>query len=237
MEQCAFDVLFTKSVPHILEKIFLSLDYDSFKKCINVSKVWNELLTSETFKRNAKYVFQEEIGNEQKKLFNDTCDGNTEGVRKLLSNWMLNVNNWISPAFGSTLLHMPAQNGHKDVVQLLLNAGVERDKTDCLGRTPLHLAAGFHHLEVVNVLLDAGADPNKEDNDGGTPLHHAVYSYSLVYGGYTEVIQTLIDRGADPRKKNNSGDTPIDTAHIYGSRNKNSRVCIITLLKKYVINK
>ena len=29
---CAFDKLFTKSVPHILEKIFLFLDFESFKK-------------------------------------------------------------------------------------------------------------------------------------------------------------------------------------------------------------
>ena len=29
----AFDTLFTKSVPHIIEKIFFTLDYNSFKIC------------------------------------------------------------------------------------------------------------------------------------------------------------------------------------------------------------
>ena len=32
-----FDKLLTRNVPHILEKIFLSLDYNTFKKCQEVS--------------------------------------------------------------------------------------------------------------------------------------------------------------------------------------------------------
>ena len=128
MKQCAFNVLFAKNVPHILEKIFLYLDYESLKTCHNVSKDWNEQLTSDPFLKKAKTVFQEDIDKDQKKLLHYISLGNILGVRKLLSNWMLDVN-WITPAFGSTLLHMPAQNGRKDVVQLLLNAGVECNKT------------------------------------------------------------------------------------------------------------
>ena len=57
MESCPFDKLFTKSVPHILEKIFLSLDYETFKKCREVSNAWNEQLTSESYQQKAKSVF------------------------------------------------------------------------------------------------------------------------------------------------------------------------------------
>ena len=57
MDPCAFDMLFTRSVPNILEKIFLSLDYNSFKACLEVSKAWKGLLVSESFKRKAKLVF------------------------------------------------------------------------------------------------------------------------------------------------------------------------------------
>ena len=32
MGVCAFDTLLTRNVPHILEKIFFSLDYKSFQK-------------------------------------------------------------------------------------------------------------------------------------------------------------------------------------------------------------
>ena len=43
---CAFDLLFQRSVPHILEKIFLSLDYKTYKACHKVCAVWGETLAS-----------------------------------------------------------------------------------------------------------------------------------------------------------------------------------------------
>ena len=42
----AFDLLFQRSVPHILEKIFLSLDYKTFKACHKVCAAWGETLAS-----------------------------------------------------------------------------------------------------------------------------------------------------------------------------------------------
>ena len=56
-----FDTLFEKSVPHILERIFFYLDYESFKTCGDVCKVWKDLLTSQTFRRKAKTMFSGEI--------------------------------------------------------------------------------------------------------------------------------------------------------------------------------
>ena len=64
MGECGFDKLFTKSVPHILEKIFFSLDYASFKTCMEVNTVWQELLTSKSFKRLGKSIFCEDIERE-----------------------------------------------------------------------------------------------------------------------------------------------------------------------------
>ena len=57
----AFDTLLTRNVPHILEKIFLSLDYKSFITCRRVSKTWNELLTSESFQKKEKSVYIMEL--------------------------------------------------------------------------------------------------------------------------------------------------------------------------------
>ena len=53
---CHFNVLFTRNVPHILEKIFLSLDYESYESAGNVSTVWYNLLTSKNYQRKAKIV-------------------------------------------------------------------------------------------------------------------------------------------------------------------------------------
>ena len=56
-----FDVLLTKNVPHILEKIFLCLDYKSFKSCKKVSTSWKALLMSETFQMKEKSVYIMEL--------------------------------------------------------------------------------------------------------------------------------------------------------------------------------
>ena len=58
---CEFDRLITKSVLHIHDKIFFSLDYESYKKCLEVSKSWNDLLTSEYFLRRGKSLFCEDL--------------------------------------------------------------------------------------------------------------------------------------------------------------------------------
>ena len=75
--QSDFDMLFTKNVPHIHAKIFLSMDYDSFKSCLMVSKTWNKLLTSESFKKMGKSKFE-------LWLFDATKAGYADVVHRLL---------------------------------------------------------------------------------------------------------------------------------------------------------
>ena len=89
MDACEFDKLFKKNVPHILEEIFFSLDYKSFKKCLEVSKSWNDLLTSESFQRRGKSVFCEDI---QKDLLLAAERGNVDTIRRVLSTFMVDVN-------------------------------------------------------------------------------------------------------------------------------------------------
>ena len=66
--QCAFDTLFANSVPHLLEKIFFSLDYTSFKNCLEVKNTWNELLTSGSFLQRARTLFKKEILDDEMSL-------------------------------------------------------------------------------------------------------------------------------------------------------------------------
>ena len=56
-----FDRLFQQSVPHILERIFFHLDYESFKACYDVCKVWKILLSSQTYHGRAITVFGGEL--------------------------------------------------------------------------------------------------------------------------------------------------------------------------------
>ena len=60
-DELNLNALFSKNVPHILEKIFFSLDYESYKICLEVNSEWKELLTSERYITKGKTVFKEEI--------------------------------------------------------------------------------------------------------------------------------------------------------------------------------
>ena len=61
MDSSAFDKLFSRNVPHILEKIFFSLDYESYKNCLEVSDTWEELLMSEKYQKKGKAAFQDDL--------------------------------------------------------------------------------------------------------------------------------------------------------------------------------
>ena len=61
--QSAFDLLFNRNVPHILEKIFFNLDYESFAACRKVSKAWSELLSSKSFRKKEEDLLFEKMAN------------------------------------------------------------------------------------------------------------------------------------------------------------------------------
>ncbi|XP_076440346.1 LOW QUALITY PROTEIN: uncharacterized protein LOC143279908 [Babylonia areolata] len=106
------------------------------------------------------------------------------------------------------LLPHAAMTGAGDVVQTLLQMGVQPDTADFLGRTPLHEACQQNRVHVVGVLLnEAGAEPNVRDWRGSTPLHYACAA------GHLEVVEMLMD---SPRTAVDSvdvrGRTPLLTA-------------------------
>uniref|UniRef100_A0A8C6MCY9 Caskin-2 n=1 Tax=Nothobranchius furzeri TaxID=105023 RepID=A0A8C6MCY9_NOTFU len=69
----------------------------------------------------------------------------------------------------TTPLHLAARNGHKDVIRLLLKAGIDINKTTKSG-TALHEASLYGKTEVVRLLLDAGVDVNIRNTYNQTAL-------------------------------------------------------------------
>ena len=204
-------MFFNINVPHIVKKIFLSLDYESFKTCLEVSNDWHEHLTSESYQRKAKDLFQDKITEDEKKLWPAARECNIEKITKLLGSGMLDVNS-IPEGYYSTPLMIAAANGHIDVVNLLLNKGAEIDKGNDYGTTPLHVAATWGHLHFVELLLDRGALHNSRTRSGGTSLYWAAK------GGHKHVVKVLIDHGTDVDIKDDYGNTPlgfaVDMDHI-----------------------
>ena len=67
---CGFDTLFTSvNMPHILEKIFFSLDYDSLKACRQVNGAWRQLLSSDKYQRMYQEMSMKKRKNEHNICF------------------------------------------------------------------------------------------------------------------------------------------------------------------------
>jgi ankyrin repeat protein len=94
------------------------------------------------------------------------------------------------------LLHLAAEAGHLDCVDLLMERGADPNQPDKLDHaTPLHWAAQGGHLNVVRRLVDAGADIDAEGDahEAGvigwaTSFHHV----------RQDVADYLLERGAKP---------------------------------------
>ena len=220
----AFDMLVGRNVPHVLEKIFFSLDYASFKTCLKLSKTWHELLTSERFQKKGKSVYRKDILEEKNKLMNASMNGNIQEVRRILSSGIVNVN--CQDEHGSTPLSKAVSAGKLNVAMVLLGAGADPNKIDdnsgicppyCLNhctnhgfrdliQTYLYNAARYGRLNMVQLLLDVGQDCNKTYSFGDTLLHAAAK------GGHEDVVILLLERGAEPNKVDRRGLTPLDEA-------------------------
>lgn len=107
-----------------------------------------------------------------------------------------------------TPLFWAAQEGHTEIVDLLLDAGADVNFTDCEGFTPLKQAVGGAHLDTVEHLLLRGADIHHRCiSDGGSTVLHTAAAY-----GRVDCIRLLLLYGADTKTTNDDGQTPYDTA-------------------------
>ena len=104
-------------------------------------------------------------------------------MRGLCEKWggKREVVNWANPdevelgggrCKGTTSLFIASDNGHTDVVRVLVSLpGIDINKADNGGWTPLRAASRSGHTDVVRVLVSLpGIDINKADNYGRTPL-------------------------------------------------------------------
>ena len=239
MELSGFETLFSKNVPHILEKIFLFLDYKSYKVCLDVSVCWQNLLTSKTFQMKAKSVFRKEIFLDELNLWRAAKAGNKEEVKRVLASRMVNLDSGVSNSLSQTAISIAAKNGHTDIVQLLFDRGADINKRDKYGKNslyhatengkvqtvqvlinlgaepPLAQAAAKGQTGVIQTLLAAGAKPNMRDSDGHPALVHAAWM------GRLEMVKILLRNGANPNEGNQYGNTPL---HLCANPTKGKKV-------------
>ena len=146
---------------------------------------------------------------------------NDEDVRKVIANLL---REGVSPVAKNTALIMASQEGHTEIVAMLLEKGANVNAKTKDGRRALFLASANGHAEIVAMLLAAGADVNAKDNDGWTALIVASWY------GHTETVAILLQNGADVNAKRNYDGF---TALILAS--KKGHTDIVKLLKQYLI--
>jgi ankyrin repeat protein len=164
---------------------------------------------------SVKNVFVEWEQRRTLSLFDAVTRGDVEGVKLWLERGVdPNVK-----VGGSTPLHVAAERGYVEIVELLLSRkwrGVEVDARDGRGFTPLQYACfGLLHAgpvsvgryrDVVMALLRRGADPDVRDEEGNIVLQW------VASRGHGWVVDLLVRYGADLYAKNKQVRTPLDVA-------------------------
>ena len=114
---------------------------------------------------------------------------------------------------GSTCLHFASCHGSsKEVLQTIIDHGVNVNATNKKGHTALMMASEFGHLDDIHVLLKAGAQPNITDVYGNTCLH-----FPVIQGRHIEVLEAIIDHGVDVNASNKKGQTALMIATEKGN--------------------
>lgn len=110
-----------------------------------------------------------------------------------------------------TLLHLAINNRQSDskkleLIELLLDRGINIDAKNKSGNTALHLASKSCNHELVMLLTKYGADVNCRNNLLSSSLH------LVASQGYTETLIFLIESGANINYKDHMGRSPLDWA-------------------------
>lgn len=113
----------------------------------------------------------------------------------------------------STALHLAADEGNVECVNLLLAKGADAKIKNHRGVTALHLAARTSSLACVESLLSNGnANPNAEDFDKRTPLHAAVGKSDAAI----DILECLVLWGANINQKDVFGYSALHLAALEG---------------------
>lgn len=86
-----------------------------------------------------------------------------------------------------------SQQGHVEIVRVLLAAGADANYELANGDSAMQFAADKGHVEILELLITVGgAAIDAQDSDGNTPL------ISACLRGRVEAVRLLLRLGADP---------------------------------------
>ncbi|XP_046571006.1 ankyrin repeat domain-containing protein 17-like [Haliotis rubra] len=119
--------------------------------------------------------------------------GSVEIVKYVLTQNIVGINS--QDVDGWTPVMQAAKDGHKDVFDVLVEAGADLTQVRRNKETILHLASGGGNVEIIKHLLShVSVDIDSRDVDFWTPVMHAVHA------GDMDVFNFLVEKGADLSK-------------------------------------
>ncbi|XP_046567998.1 serine/threonine-protein phosphatase 6 regulatory ankyrin repeat subunit A-like [Haliotis rubra] len=159
------------------------------KTPLMVAGVWgHEAVVGLLVKQGANQALRDKRGNN---ILHLACQGgHVEVVKYIISLETVDVNcrGWRK----TTPVMCAGQNGHKDVVELLVNNGANLLLRNSRKNNILHTACHGGHIEVLKYVLSRNTvDINSRGNDNKTPV--------MVAGrrGHRDVVELLVDQRAN----------------------------------------
>ncbi len=143
-------------------------------------------------------------------------------------------------------LHNAAAGGNTELIEILLDDGVNIDEECSDGWTALTWTVIRNQIDAARLLLERGANPDPARADGKTPLHEVLrgwdpefaallleheanvdaretptgrtFLHKVALAGLTDGVELAIEHGADISAVDDAGMTPLHYAGKYGHR-------------------
>jgi len=116
---------------------------------------------------------------------------------------------------GATIIIWASQNGHTDIVHLLLDRGADVNAMGMYGNYALYVATKGNYIDTIRLLVDRGADINQKGTWATTTA-----LICAVKNGSIDIVRLLLERGADVNIKDYDGNTALSIA----KKNKNTEI-------------
>lgn len=129
---------------------------------------------------------------------------NRQMIQKYVVEKTKDVN--IQNSLGENALHVIADNDRtntvsKDIINTLVENGIDLNHKDMSGYTPLHVAANVGNSSFINNMLDYNVSVEVKNKYGQTPLHIAALADEA------DCFESLLKMGVNPHKKDIRGKT------------------------------